>query len=47
MDYDGETLDQVSEKLKITKKELAYLNDIPQDEIDKPLLPLKVFILIF
>ena len=47
VDYDGETLDQISKKLQIPIKEITSLNPVPSKEIDKPLPPLKVKLLNF
>lgn len=47
VDYDGETLDQISKKLQIPIKEITNLNPVPSKEMDKPLPPLKVKLLNF
>lgn len=42
VDYDGETLEQISAKLGIPLQELIYLNDISKEDQARPLEPLTV-----
>jgi hypothetical protein len=42
VDYDGETLEQISKKLEIPVKEIVSLNNIPEDKYEEPLMPLQV-----
>lgn len=42
VDYDGETLEQISTKLGIPREQLVYLNDISEENQKQPLEPLTV-----